>query len=441
MGWGVLCLVIIALTLFYSRGEPKLNFPQEFLIVCSCINATCIFVLFLNFCCTFRRHNAELNAKKSLFSQIKRALMYIFGGCHLLHGFLYCFVYKDEIASLAMNITSMLYICVFTLFFYTFPDKDDASTFLDLISSMFISLANVVSLLVALLDSTYVKFYPESQSANTTTHKNDYLVEQAEPLLMPYMIGFLLLVLDFVFSETPGTQTINISFPEFKKQDLIKCICRHFFILVSFGLFCYVFTDYLAGRFQESEYEPFIIIQIVTKIFILLIFLYVFRKYCGKMGTITATVRASYLLNIWFILIAASFFGTLSYHITLSMIFKNQTLNLCNQLISIFVVAVPQAFLITITYMANKYNNSNDNSVNVPWDESTCFLFSIIGIINMGFWISDSINRDWLNVVMYSMTSEVTQISVVNFFLYLKISFHFISAFEFIKLSWERNAQ
>ena len=117
------------------------------------------------------------------------------------------------------------------------------------------------------------------------------------------------------------------------------------------------------------------------------------------------------------------------YHILLFIYVSKNVLHnvvfLANNSIDI-AVSIPQTVLIILAYSTNASKEDNQNQNQCENESFLCHLFSIIGLINMGFWLSDGIGAEWQTVLCCENT-EFFLIGnrLLNCFLHFKIFFHF----------------
>lgn len=447
----ILCGIFIPLTIVQFDGS-EFNFPQWFLILQTVLNIMIsLYILINSFytCVKTNKQKAHKN-ERTIFSKLKSALLYFFGVCVILHNIFYLFLQNENDVSLVMNSSTLLYILCLFFHFYSFSEGRGIYTGTNLILCMLISFANISNFFIPLLDYTY--FFKCITDNNSTTHGTQNIsritlesLQVADSILLPCVIGFYLLFFDFEFSDFNQhhkNQSSNKkkTLKDYPKYDLLKKICQHFFSMVSFALFCFVVTEHTLDAHQEVDFNTFIALQLFVKIVLLVLIGIVFFYFIR--GRTKYTCSYEYF-DIWFILILVTFVGTVLYHVSIviTAIDKeslNDDVSLINNVVSIL-VAIIQTLVLSRTYIQNGNEGYHFLSENTIREEIIYSLFSVLSIINIGLWISDSISIAWVNGMLICKNLPAKFLGFLNIFLYFSPSFHFVSAFELLRLSWERS--
>lgn len=406
------------------------------------MSAVCIYVILesgLAFCTNIEYVKNPENPRANAWLNLLRFFMYILGGCHLL----YCLVYAWDSQNSDIFLTIIIFVTmgyIGSLLFHSlfFLAKERTLTVIQPLLLVGILFANIFIILLPIVDNknSYTfychQYNSTTQNSNITFHIASSASQKVYPILIPGLLGFSLMMFQ---DELSGTNKRNNRFcvdsesHNISKWSLIKRMSLLFFFLMSFGLFCFALTAKLT-IYLDSDFETFNILQIILKIIILISLIVVIIIFVKRKLVICSRKKNDLLImSEWEIINIICCSCSVWYHILLFIyVSKNIIRNvvfLANNSIDI-AVSIPQTVLIILAYSTNASKEDNQNQNQCENESFLCHLFSIIGLINMGFWLSDGIGAEWLTVLCCE-NSEFFLIGnrLLNCFLHFKIFFHF----------------
>lgn len=410
--------------------------------------AVCIYVILesgLAFCTNIEYvKNPENPRVPSTWLNLLRFFMYILGGCHLL----YCLVYAWDSKNSDIFLTSIIFVTmgyIGSLLFHSiyFLAKERTRTVIQPLLLVGILFANIFNILLPIVDDKNSfnfychKYNSTTQNSNITFHIASSASQKVYPILIPGILGFSLMIFQ---DELSGLSERNNRFGvdseshNISKWSLIKRMSLLFFFLMSFGLFCFALTAKLT-IYLDSDFEIFIILQIILKILISIALIVVIIIFVKRQIVICSRVNDN-SLSEWEIIYIICCMFSVGYQILLCIyVSKNSLRNV--DIVTFFAnngidiaVSIPQTVLIILAYSTNNKNQCENES-------SLCYLFSFVGFINMGFWLSDGIGAEWLTVLCCENSDfHLIGQKLLFFFLHFKIFFHFQTFLMCINFLW-----
>lgn len=405
-----------------------------------------------------------VNCKEARFLKIKLISAYMFGTCYSLYCGLYIWKQIDkgsrgEFADLLQNViqgvgiasyvTTLIHIFILIIVLSVFHKRHYTFTIREKLFFIFSIYFTYIGISIDALSSEFLY----------TTHTNSTLLPQnetravevmkkLEPLISFTIIGFSLMTIDLLFTKCGNTLSFfdlqtNTLCPKVSvdlKIKLGKSIIQHIFIMTSFGIFAFSITEILCSD-QFADLDAYIITQIVIKSINLLLVLIIFSIFicllCKKCENANSNCKCSYTistLNVSFVIMIVTCIYHTSYYLVCSVcndcvaIASKEIYVLVENIITML-LAVFQTLFILGTYSCRKC----EKCVSTLCTKITKFVCSVIGIINLGLWVSNIIGKERL--VSKPENSNVWEI-YKTFSLLLSNFFQFQTGLEFIKMFW-----
>lgn len=406
------------------------------------------------------------------FLKLKLISMYFFGTCYFLHCGLYIWKHSlehenKELGIICYAMTAIHVFCLFIYFEVFYRRKCEhtcCNTFLSVVAIIFTN----ISTWIDALSSAYL-FKPHSNSSLPVQNETRAMetIEETEPLISSAIVSFSLLTISLLFPKAGDTCTLSRS--DVQKVDLTlnndfafysqiiktcKIIFQILFLLLSFGLVAFTFTELLTEE-SIADLKAYTITQIVFKSIILLLVLINCICFFGERlknclsfkefkncSNICKSVCKIVCFNAWVVLFVIACIGNVFYHVACGICINDiQDIEIdvyvIVEIIISIIAAVLQTFFIIGTYYNVKCENCDD-SIRYECESNRCkeivyFACSLLGILNMGLWISDSISKENL---IYKEDDDDFWNLFKNVTLLLTTFFRFQTSLEFLKLYW-----
>lgn len=406
------------------------------------------------------------------FLKLKLISMYFFGTCYFLHCGLYIWKHSlehenKELGIICYAMTAIHVFCLFIYFEVFYRRKFEhtcCNTFLSVVAIIFTN----ISTWIDALSSAYL-FKPHSNSSLPVQNETRAMetIEETEPLISSAIVSFSLLTISLLFPKAGDTCTLSRS--DVQKVDLTlnndfafysqiiktcKIIFQILFLLLSFGLVAFTFTELLTEE-SIADLKAYTITQIVFKSIILLLVLINCICFFGERlknclsfkefkncSNICKSVCKIVCFNAWVVLFVIACIGNVFYHVACGICINDiQDIEIdvyvIVEIIISIIAAVLQTFFIIGTYYNVKCENCDD-SIRYECESNRCkeivyFACSLLGILNMGLWISDSISKENL---IYKEDDDDFWNLFKNVTLLLTTFFRFQTSLEFLKLYW-----
>ncbi|XP_062604559.1 uncharacterized protein LOC134266327 [Saccostrea cucullata] len=399
--------------------------------------------------------------------------MYIFGLCYFFHCALFAWKHygsdcPNQKLALTYNIIAMIYTFVLFLYFNFYHDRRSDNSKLQNFFSVGILLANVCIWLDALFsesndlfqyshvfvdtNDTEIIMFNITNSSIICSYSARAMraIEKTEPFFSPAIIEFSLMAIDLLFlkTEIPPEQD------DYEVEEyciLFRKCFQALFSLTSFALFALTFTfviiqDKLVDMSNfPDDFTVYVAIQISFKFIMLVLILICISVVWTNM---------KYHFNVWCLVLLISCFGNVVNHMIYCFgltVNKGQieiptydlTMSWIDNIISI-ILAFCQTNYLLGTHSHIEYNEScccREKCSNFYKMCVNYFCF-LIGILNLGLWIGDSIGEERIPVLSYPMyqayDSKVWNV-IIKLVLPLTIFFRFNTGLSFLEMYWERD--
>lgn len=412
------------------------------------------------------------NRRGISFLKMKLISLYFFGTCYFLHCGLYIWKHGLEnvneiLCIFCYAITAGHVFCLFIYLVVFYRRKCEYTCFNTLLSVVAIIFTNIGSWIDALSSGYLFKYHSNSSEPVQNVTRAMATIEETEPLVSSAIISFSLLAISLLFpmagrtctlatldlqivNSTPNNDTV------FYNQIIktSKITFQIFFLLLSFGLVAFTFTELLTEE-SSADLKAYTITQIVFKSIILLLVLIncicffgerlikcLSCKECKNCPNICKSVCKILCFNAWMVMFVITGIGNVSYHVAVGICINDiQDIEIdiyvIVEIIISIIAAVLQSFFIIGTYYNVKCENCDDSiryeCVASRFKEFVYFACSLLGILNMGLWISDSISKENL---IYKVDDDDFWNLFKNVTLLLTTFFRFQTSLEFLKLYW-----
>lgn len=395
------------------------------------------------------------------FLKFKLILMFIFGLGYLLHSGLYVWKHTfpedcsdNSIPDIIYNLSSMIYV-VFVLFYFAlFYDRTHEHIVTKHCSAVtLIIVASLCIWLNAILFESNFLYKEDMDNVNSTTKnstKSNIAVEAIEKLdtfCAPAMVEFSLMVIDMLFSNNNYTtkdspkKKLQVAVNGKKSSIVVEVIVQIISSLTMFVFFAFVLvvvltTNALNTYFSHPAYfNTYVGFELILKAFILILLI------------ICIYTEFKYLYNYRFkrssvVLVATAFVNSI-YHIIYiyALVFKefhdmSKIAPLINNIVSIFVAICQTLFITGIN--SKKYRQQYTETKRTVYN--VCF---ILGVFNLGLWISDSIAEDRMSVFSFfyywaqKQNSTTILSSIYTAIFPITIFFRFQAGLDFLEFFWE----
>lgn len=401
------------------------------------------------------------------FMKIKLVFMFIFGICYLFHCGLYvwkhtfenkCFGNNDF--GFAYNVISIFYTCTLFVYFSLFYGRKD-NTCCENLASLFIMVTNACIWLDTIFSESGKVFNDEMNVTESTTilditnhsSRATEAIKITDSFLSPASIEFSLLSIDMLFTQTsPTSNHKKINEDTILKKELaIKRIFQIIFSLIAIALFAFTLVVVLTNDESTDlpdypdDFKFYVYYQVGIKglMFILI------------MCLLVELPRLTFHVNVSTFVLLVACFGNVSYHFLycIALGSKNNTPFDCPLILSLLenicgiLLALFQSVFIIGTHMPKDYAKHSDESrvqKCKDWLHKNVVYYAccLLGILNLGLWVSDSIGE--LRLPVFSITIYkafgTRGWSIINkIILPLTIFFRFHTAFDFLEYYWKHD--
>lgn len=398
------------------------------------------------------------------FVKIKLIMVFTFGVLYIFHCGLHiwksCLNNVNKWIGIASYGGGFLHIFLL-LFYFAVLDKIDYNEYKrhdsdpslegtkkccqNTISILAILLTSIGSWIDAL--STECLFQTRTDPAQNVTRAIE-VIEKTKPLVSTAIIGFSLLMIDFLFPKASMTftesdlQTNNTPLRHSVDScnymwSLFRTIVQHIFFLASFGFSAFTITEILTSD-SSTDLKAYIITQLSIKSFnvLIIITLSITCTIClyGKKSKMSITMSH---YNVWLFLLIFTCIGNILYHIACFFLdYSIQNENIKDIIYGDDIVSIILAVLQTLFIIGNYLGKINEK-----WDDSSrskkCVYFtcSLLSMVNFSLMISDSIGKE--SLIFKPDDCKVGNILKTVGLLLTRI-FHFQTGLEFLKLYWHK---
>lgn len=434
-----------------------------------------IFVLILGvYRCIKNSKQDYIDFQKITFSKIKIFVMYILGLWHFLYCGFYGWKYGNlgNILGVFSYISSIFYTFSLFITLTMFHERKDDNTWPEAFCTFCIVLVNIFTSIDVLSSDFMFKIDNEKTSNFSTTNTSSpgraiEAIANADQFLSPPVIEFSLLAIDLLLSKAsesnfPKRGSLSCISSDVSKKSLLlsrfmKTSIRHIFFLLSCAFAAFTFTEFLKDDILSSDIEIYVITHnVISSIVLLLLILpisYMIKDWTCKIKDttckeITSQFCKTFQFNFWVFILFITSIGSVIYNIlsclgTRTTKMQNDTLIYVDKIINIIIV-FPQTLFILWTYSCKKSENStgfdcckrNSRCSNFfQWllMDGMYIVCSLLSIINLGLWVSESIGKEEL--IFFEGDKDIMMIYIkLSFF--LTIFYRFQTGLEFLKLFW-----
>lgn len=454
------------------------NRVQIVLIISVSIGSVSTVVLL---CLRQKKFKAERSEHKTsiTFLKIKLIALYIFGLGYMFHCGLYTwknFAFdicpENSGLSIAFNILSILYTFLLFIYFALYYERYDENTFGENAASLGIFLTNACIWFNALFSESNLLFKHEMIADNSSTVINLTIsakrameaIEKSDPFLSPAMIEFSLISIDMLFlktdrsTKTSNSNSSNESDNLTNSNDLphlprcVRITCQFFLSLVVLTLFVFTFVVVITNDPSNDildhpdDFNVYVLMQLFIKLLMLILI------------SICLFVEWSCLifhLNVSAFVLLVTCFGNVVYHTLYCVAIysegkKNESqfigVSWTDNIISMF-LALFQTVFILGTHSPKDYKNCmcHTCSTNCAWwlhNKFVHYACCLLGILNLGLWVSISIGEGRLPVFtisIYKAYDKVVWSFINKIILPLTIFFRFHTGLDFFEFYWKHN--
>lgn len=416
--------------------------------------------------------------------------MYIFGLCFLFHCGLYIWKHATPnnceelgILGIVYNAISMFYIFSLFIYFALIYVRRNESSCLENFASLGILLANLCIWLDTFFSESEVLFNHHNDTSHNHTRAIE-AIEKTDPFLSPAIIEFSLMAVNMLFTniddltDLPSNSTnteIHNESTSLKKDCIIYIrLCsavavQILFFLLSFALFAVTFTVLLTTDSSKNfidhpnDFVVYVSIQLSMKIFMAF---FIIVCLC------LAWTSISFHFNVSAFVLLIACFGNVVYHVVYCFALSqdnpytpienktNQALsnssdsknksdaiiaNIDTGIIVSWVDNIVSILLAGLQTMFLLGSHSLTELTNICCGCSLkrkhflmYYACSILGVLNLGLWISDSIGEERLPVLsiyIYKSFKLIVWLVISKIILPLTIFFRFHSGLHFLEIS------
>lgn len=435
-----------------------------------------ILVLFLTFL-RCRNKDYFIHTPGITFLKIKLVFMYIFGLGYLFHCGLYAWEHTFENKclgnndlGLAYNILSIFYTFFIFVYFALFYERKDDNTFCENFASLFIIVTNACIWLDAIFSESGKVFDDDITNSTESTalinltnssNRATEAIKIADSFLSPALIEFSLISIDLLFTKTYGLspemhhQSDKTKYSKIVKKNWqvpLKSFFQIIFSLIAFALFAFTLVVVLTNDESSDlpkypdDFKFYVYYQLVIKCL-----MFILITTC----VIVECSRFTFQFNVSTFVLLVACFGNVVYHILycFALDSSNNKPHTGPLIVSLvenstgILLALLQSVFIIGTHMPKDYKNLSDETrcqKCKDWLHNNVVYYAccLLGILNLGLWISDSIGE--LRLPVFSITIykafSIKVWSVINkIVLPLTIFFRFHTAFDFLEYYWKHD--
>lgn len=491
----VLGVVVLAIVVsIMAVNWANLIYPEcesEKMVLAVLLTFQSIGVICVLFLIYFRKKASDMNlTTKDTFLKIKLISVYIFGVGYLFHCGYYMWKHNvtqecsdeetnDTIKGLgiAYNAISIIYTLFLFAYFAAFYVRKRENNVKENAASLGIIIANSCIWLDTLFSESDFLFkkHLDSNSSTSIFNKTDSsnraieAIEKTDPFLSPAMIEFSLMAIDLLFTKTDDslegsipndssdvengvtldhTDDRNISTHNEGNEwkDFFKAVLQILLGIVSFVLFAFTFTVVLTTESQHqvvtniNDFNVYVVMQLILKIIILVLV---------TISLLSLWPFLTFHFNVSAFVLIVTCFGNIVYHMLYCFALhfeSNQkdeeygikkgfiTVSWADNIISIIIAGFQTLFILGF-HSPKNYKNM----ISKDWENCVYYVCSLLGVLNLGLWISDSIGEERLPIFSFSIYKayEAEVWSVINkIILPLTIFFRFHSGLDLLEFYW-----
>ena len=381
--------------------------------------------------------------KKSLhisFFEIKLFALYFFGSCYIYHSALHAYMHCSSGHVLGVIFNGLTICYVFLLFVYfslnynmTYEKTPKCLVLAIIVSNICIWMDTIFSELMDLSKPKNDQNVSTVENITLLVATAEDVIEKTDPFLLPATIEFSLITIDVLFSKKENVQE-GISSTKTKTcrcTTLMHSLSQLLIFILCFALFSFTFSVVVTNPEKKSYQSIFLtydILQLILKaVALILISFFCINTFLKK-----ATFKFSASSNILLI----SYFGNIVFHVLYvfalfhgeviisSILFADNIISICMGGFQVYVI---------LGFNSKKFAK-----------QTKCihYICCLLGMINLGLWISDSIGeerRPVFSIVLSDVYGQFVWKVINKLILPLTIFFRFHIGVHFLDLYWERH--
>lgn len=284
-------------------------------------------------------------------------------------------------------------------------------------------------------------------------------IEKTDPFLSPAMIEFSLMAIDMLFTKTDDYDEDSLQIDPKNSENTTCCDCKQYawrllrltgqisLSLVAFALFAFTFSVFLTTNSSEDllnhlEYfEVYVSMQLSMKVvmFFLIIPCLIFKW-----------PRLTFHFNVWSFVLIITCFGNVVYHVLYCFALRSNSnenviiVSWTDNIVSIFLAGFQTLFILGTHLHSDQVTACCTRSSCIEYCKNkesfvyyACF---ILGVLNFGLWVSDSIGEERLpvfSIEIYKAYDEVVWSIINKIILPLTIFFRFHTGLDFFEFYWK----
>lgn len=422
-----------------------------------------------------RTKNNDMNlTTKNISLKIKLISMYIFGVGYLFHCGLYVWKHINnthecqdtgdtktiKVLGVLSKAISMIYTYILFIYFPAFYVRRRDNFVEENAASLGIVIANSCIWLDALFsespfstpsenkNSTITNNITESPVGMTntlTTNITESAIEKTNFFLSPAMIEFSLMAIDLLFTKI--NDSLEDSSPDISRDfgsNIRKLIGKNFqflFFIAAFALFAFTFTVVITPDVKKNTeyFDVFVVMELTLKsIMFLLITICLFVVW----------PFLTFHFNVWTFVLIVSCFGHIVYHMLycFALNHDSSTQKTCTDLIiekkiiyppwADNIISIVIAGFQTLFILGFHSPKNHKNLISVDCENFVYCACSLLGVLNLGLWVSDSIGEERQCIfthLIYDAYGEKGWSLIMKLNLPLTIFFRFHCGIDFLE--------
>lgn len=443
----IILLLLIALTVTFCKLNSDAAETETtalwIMIFCHIAGSVATSILG-GICFVYGDTQEDNDNRKNTFLKLKLLSMYILGACYFLHCFFNLLKYfsntQNKYLGIANFIIAFFHILIYFVYFAAIHKKEYNQTYekICLISILF---SNIGTLMEAL--STDFLFNATQNSTVIDQNKTRPIVaiEKTNPLLPSAVLGFSVLIIDLLFTKVDETPLESDAPTETKKKSIaFKTLIQIIFLPLSFFLLAFTFTELLTSD-SSADLECYVISHIVFKLLNIGLMVIISIGIDCKETIIRLRAKLSNIrqypliiseVNVWVAIFITACIVKCFHHIFCfglpAQDVKIEIHVVIDNIISI-VLAIIQTVFILVTYSGTNFKHKCELlSEKCITNDYRPFICSLLGMMNMALWFSDSIGKEKL---IYGLGNNVVE-NLRKSSLLFSIFFLFQAGLEFL---------
>lgn len=406
----------------------------------------------------------DIDGRENTFLKLKLFSMYILGACYFLHCFFYLLKYvsntQNQCLGIANFIIAFFHILIYFVYFFAIHKKKDNNTY-EKIFLICILIANIGTWIEALSTDFLFNASQNITVPDQNITRPTVAIEKTKQLLPSAVIGFSVLTIDLLFTkadETPlesdapleaevyeSPLESDAEIKKYKNQKAFKTIIQIIFLLLSFFLLAFTFTELLTSD-SSADLECYFFSHMVFKLLNIVLIVIISigincKETINRLREKLLNIRQHpSKVNVWVIIFITTCIVKVFYHIVCFSLpaqdVKIEIWVVIDNIISIVLVII-QTLFILVSYTSTNIKDQRELlSVKCLKIFDRSFICSLLGMMNMALWFSDSIGKEKL---IYGLGNNVVE-NLRKFSLLFSIFFLFQAGLEFLKCYlWNEN--